>query len=249
MDELLTRVLEAHGGLDAWSKVTEVTVRLALDGPFWDGVGWPQIRGLQTVTLDPAREYITFTPFLGDGRTAVYQGDTDRVRILDPAGHVVAEGDNVGATFPPYDETARWDQLQVAYFTGTANWNYLTEPFLFTYPGVEAHEIEPWEEDGETWRRLAVRFPPNLPNHNPDQTFYYDADFRQRRMDYAPDVTGNAPIAHYTHDPVTYDGFVFYTRRLVHFRDAEGQADQSVAPITIDVKPISVDLRPGDAAN
>jgi hypothetical protein len=59
---------------------------------------------------------------------------------------------------------------------GTANWNYLVEPFLFTYPGVTATEIEPWHEDGETWRRLAVTFPAELPNHNPRQTFYYGDD-------------------------------------------------------------------------
>lgn len=93
--------------------------------------------------------------------------------------------------------------------------DYLTEPFVFTYPGVEAREVEPWDEDGETWRRLAVTFPPTIANHNPDQVFYYDESFMQRRMDYSPDVTANPPIAHYTHDPKTFDGFVFPTRRRV----------------------------------
>ena len=41
-----------------------------------------------------------------------------------------------------------WDVLQLAYFIGYAMWNYLTTPFLFTYPGVEAREIEPWHEAG-----------------------------------------------------------------------------------------------------
>jgi hypothetical protein len=80
---------------------------------------------------------------------------------------------------------------------------------VFTYPGVTAREIEPWHEDGETWRRLAVTFPPAIANHNPDQVFYYDQDVMQRRMDYSPDVTGNPRIAHYTRDPKTFDGFVF----------------------------------------
>ena len=51
-----------------------------------------------------------------------------------------------------------WDAIQVAYFASAAMWNYLTEPFGFTYPGVQAREIEPWNENGETWRRLAVTF-------------------------------------------------------------------------------------------
>ena len=41
---------------------------------------------------------------------------------------------------------------------------------------------------------------------------YSDDQLRQRRMDYSPDVTGNPPVAHYTHDPQTFDGFVFPTR-------------------------------------
>jgi hypothetical protein len=58
--------------------------------------------------------------------------------------------------------------------TSAAVSNHLTEPFVFTYPGVNTHEIEPWQENGETWRRLAVTFPPSNANHNPDQGFYYD---------------------------------------------------------------------------
>ena len=54
-----------------------------------------------------------------------------------------------------------------------------------TYPDVEAHEIDPWQEAGETWRRLAVTFPPSNANHNPDQIFYYDVKYMQRRMEYS----------------------------------------------------------------
>jgi hypothetical protein len=85
-----------------------------------------------------------------------------------------------------------------------------------------------------------VRFPRGNANHNPDQTFY-DEDFLQRRMDYSPEVTGAPPVAHYTHDPKTLDGFVFYTRRLVRLHDADGVADQRFAGTTIDVDSVAVD--------
>jgi hypothetical protein len=241
MDELLARVLDAHGGLDSWSKVATVTAQLSLDGPFWDWRGWPDIRQRQTATLDAHREHITFTPFTGRNLTAVFDVAPERVQIQDADGKVLNQRDNPAASFPPYDDSVVWDAEQLAYFTGTANWNYFTEPFLFTYPGVEAHEVDPWDEDGETWRRLAVHFPSSLPNHNPDQTFYYDKDFLLRRMDYSPDVTGSSPIAHYTHDPKVFDGFVFYTRRLVHLRNPEGVADQSFSPITVVTDSVSVE--------
>ena len=45
----------------------------------------------------------------------------------------------------------------------------------------------------------------------------------------------------YTHDPETFDGFVFPIRRLVHRRDADGVADQRVAAISIDIDTVAVE--------
>ena len=62
----------------------------------------------------------------------------------------------------------------------------------------------------------------------------------QRRMDYSPQVTSRAPIAHYTPDHKTFDGFVFPTRRIAYRRDQHGIADQSLAVITLDLDDITV---------
>ena len=107
----------------------------------------------------------------------------------------------------------------MAYFTSAATWNYLTAPFVFTYPDVTAHEIEPWRENGSTWRRLAVTFRPGIANHNPDQVFYYDDEFMLRRMDYSPDVTGSPRVAHYTHNPRASTASSSRRCRLVHLHD------------------------------
>jgi hypothetical protein len=165
------------------------------------------------------------------------------VTIQTTDGEVLDERTDPRSSYPlPFDPfTTPWDAIQVAYFTSAAVWNYLTEPFGFTYPGVEAREIEPWDEHGERRRRLAVRFPKTNANHNPDQVFYFDENFMQRRIDYSPDVTGKPPVADYIHDPKTFDGFVFPTRRLVHLRDADGNAVGSLARITIDIDTIMLE--------
>ena len=162
--------------------------------------------------------------------------------ITTEDGRVVEERVNPRGSFPTtfVDNSTPWDAIQVAYFTSAAVWNYLTAPFVFTQPGVEAREIAPWTEDAQTWRRLAVTFPNTIANHNAVQVFYYDDTFMQRRMDYSPDVTGNPPVAHYTHDHKTFDGFVFPTRRLVHLHDSSGVANQQFAPITIEVAAVTV---------
>ncbi len=107
-------------------------------------------------------------------------------------------------SFDGYDHSTPWEAAQVSYFSSYAMWTYLTSPFLFTYPGVEAHEIEPWQEDGQTWRRLKVTFPDTIVTHSQEQTFYYDADGMQRRMDYIVDINGSVEIAHLIGDLPTF---------------------------------------------
>jgi hypothetical protein len=233
MSDLLEGVLAAHGGLDRWRATSKLTASVEVDGPFWDWRGWPRIRRPQTLTIDTRREHITLTPFTDGQLTATFSASPATVEIRDAAGTVVEASDDPLAVYPPYTDAVKWGRVELAYFMGTANWNYFVEPWLFTYPGVTATEIDPWPEGGETWRRLAVTFPADLPNHNADQVFYYGDDLLLRRMDYSPDVTGNSRIAHYVSDPVTADGLVFYRKRAVHLRDAAGLANRDFAVITI----------------
>ena len=65
MDELLSAVLDAHGGLDNWQNVRTLTVRFSRGGPFWAARGWP-ILANEKVTLDAHREHIEFTPAVND---------------------------------------------------------------------------------------------------------------------------------------------------------------------------------------
>jgi hypothetical protein len=243
MDILLSSVLDAHGGLRNWKAVTRLTAHLSLGGPFWAARGWPGVYSNQTVTLDPHREHITFAPFTAHDRMSVLDVDPERVAITTGGGRVIEERLEPRASFPPdfVDASTPWDAIQVAYFASAAVWNYLTAPFVFTLPGVEAVEIAPWAEGAKIWRRLAVKFPKTLANHNAEQVFYYDEAFMQRRMDYSPDVTGKPPVAHYTHDHRTFDGFVFPTRRLVHLHAANGVANQEFAPISMDIVSVAVD--------
>jgi len=240
-NELLRNVLDAHGGPENWSRVGSFSTKFTIGGPFWSWRGGPEADLPRTADLDAQREHISMTPFLAPEGVAVFDVDPERVTIQTPRGEVVEQRLDPRSSFPPFDLlTTKWDAIQVAYFAGYAIWNYLTQPFSFTYPSVEVREIKPWDEDGQTWRRLAVWFPKANANHNAEQVFYYDAAFMLRRMDYSPEVTGNAPVAHYTHDPETFDGFVFPTHRLVHLHDANGIADQSFAAITVDIDRVSV---------
>ena len=84
----------------------------------------------------------------------------------------------------------RWDPLHLAYFNGYAMWTYLTTPFFMAMPGFKVTEISPWQEGGESWRGLRVRFPDDIASHSKEQDFYYGDDFLLRRHDYHVDVAG-----------------------------------------------------------
>jgi hypothetical protein len=239
MSDLLDGVLAAHGGLNRWERVSSLVVTGSLGGPFWAAKGWPDVYRDQRVTVDARAFDITFEPYPGPGQLSHLRADPERLEIRDASGEVVQARDRPRESFPSTERSAPWDAIQTAYFTSCAMWNYLMAPFLFTFPGVVSEEIAPWDEDGTTWRRLAVTFPAELPNHNPDQVFYFDDDLLLRRLDYRPEVT-DAPIAHYTDGHRTFDGLVVPTRRRVYVRDAAGHRIQDVMPITIDIEEVAV---------
>src|ERR687891_1811834 len=70
-----------------------------------------------------------------------------------------------GHLLPAISANRKWDKLHAGYFNSYALWGYLTTPFLYTYPGFETQEIEPWYEDGERWRVLQVTFPDGYAAH------------------------------------------------------------------------------------
>ena len=233
MDNLLSMVVEAHGGLDRWLPVKTMTVRAAVTGEFWARKGQPGILGDVTFEIDAWHQVVTLTPFAGAGTASHFDGASDSVGIRKN-GRVVQRS-NVRSSFDGFDRASAWEQFQAAYFISYGMWNYMTEPFMLTYPGIQAQEIEPWEEDGERWRRLQVRFPRTITTHSREQVFYFDDSGMQHRLDYAPEVNGNSLVAQYQYDPKTFDGIVVPTRRVVHRRSEAGVADMSTSAILIEI--------------
>ncbi|MFI5613411.1 hypothetical protein [Amycolatopsis sp. NPDC051903] len=142
-------------------------------------------------------------------------------------GGVVAERDDPRRLFDGHPAGALWSELwselQAAYFEGYSFWTHLTTPFLLARHDVDITEIEPWHENGETWRRVRVEFPEHLVTHNRGQTPHFGADdFLLRRHDYSPGLLGNPLTAHYTTEYRTFDGFAFPTRRYVLRREPDG---------------------------
>ncbi|MFI1440477.1 hypothetical protein [Streptomyces fructofermentans] len=234
MDALLDHVIAAHGGLDQWKNHSTLTARVTYGGPFWEFKGNPDFAGSYAVEADLQKQHFRQVQE-ATGRTVVFSKLDDRVSLSEADGTVVDELDGPRATFDGYAPDTQWSLAQEAYFSSYAVWHYLLEPYLFAWPGVEAHEVEPWTEGDTVWRGLSVTFPESVDTHNTTESYYFDDAGLLRRMDYAPEVNGRPPVAHYVRQQDSFHGIVVPTERHVHGRNEDGTPDLSAIPITVDV--------------
>jgi hypothetical protein len=236
MNTLLQTVLDAHGGLPRWQQATSISATVTISGGLWTIKGHPEgLRDVRMVvgTSQPRNEIAPFGPGRGDFRP-------DRVWISGPDGRILQDRSDPLASFAGHVRTTPWDKLHELYFTGYAFWNYFNTPFLFTLPGVETEEIGSHLENGETWRRLAVRFPDGFPTHSRDQTFYFNQAGLLQRIDYVTDVAGGV-ASHYCFDPVTVSGLVFPTLRRVVQRTPAGPKISGSTAVLVLVSDLRVD--------
>jgi hypothetical protein len=245
-DRLLDLAIATAGGQGLWNTLRGLKIDISIGGPIWAMKGWPPEKTFdQILTLDTVREHIVFSPFTRSDQRMVFDAATDSVTMQTLDGEPVETLAPARAGFKGMLRNSAWDALHLGYFLGYACWNYFTTPFLFNYPDVQVREIEPWREAGQTWRRLQVRFPPQIATHNPDQVFYFDTLGMQRRMDYITEVNGSTLVGHYTSRYKTFDGLMVATRRRVFRRNPDNSVNLNLASITLDIREVEL-IRSGD---
>lgn len=217
---LLDLAIAAHGGIEAWQRLRCLEIDLTIGGNIL-ALRWksPRPRPL-SLLIDTGRVRATLRPFPKEGMRGVLEGNS--VTIETESGAVTAR-----RVMPGGAKARRgwiWDDLDLLYFLGYALWNYSVTPFVFTWPGFQCAETEPWREsDGSLWRRLQVTYPADIPTHSRQQTFYFDKNGLLRRLDYTAEVFGSfARAAHYCYDHKVFDGLVFPTHRMVFTRGRSG---------------------------
>jgi hypothetical protein len=234
MNDLLDRALAAHGGLDRWRGLTNVSADLSIGGALWDVKGQNGL--FKTTTYDAdLRRQDALVGYVGAGAHDV-RFTPDRLELRDVHGNLLEMRDHPRASFAGHVNETPWDELHAAYFTAYALWTYFTLPFLYTYPGFELTEIEPWTENAETWRRLKAVFPPNIASHTREQTSYFGPDGLLRRHDYSVDVLGGSTGAHYVEDYRTCDGIQVPFWRRIYPLGPDNQRVPEPILISIDIE-------------
>jgi hypothetical protein len=230
--DLLERSIEAHGGIERYRAASEIGVHVRC-------TGWAFVMRFQrgkladfTGTISTAEPRATLSPYPRPGQRGIFERDA--VRIESDSGELVAERRNPRAAFRGVRHAIWWDDLDLLHFAGYALWNYMSAPFMFLRPGFELEELEPWAENGETWRRLHVAFPPDVPTHSREQDFYFDETGILKRLDYTAEVFGSwAKATHYCWDHEEYSGLVVATRRKAMPRRRNGRPVNAVNIVSL----------------
>ncbi|MGA5551040.1 hypothetical protein [Streptomyces pseudogriseolus] len=232
MSDLLTTVLDAHGGRARWEEADRITARQFFGGALWGLKGHPGALDDVEVVVDLKRQFVSQKPFFdADHHTSF---TADRVAVETSGGDVVEELTDPRASFAGHDLMTPWTRLQLAYFSGSAMWTYLAEPISLTFPGVRTEEIDPFTEEGEKYRRLRVVFPDDIATLSTEQVLYVDSDGLIRRRDYSVETAGNTPGAHFVSGHQEVDGLVIPTTREIYSRDENG--NKVPEPLVVSVR-------------
>jgi hypothetical protein len=237
MNDLLKLAIEAHGGLVKWQALQRVEAELRIGGALWTFTGQAGLfADARYVAPLHAQRGILFDGLGSERQRSIFA--PERVRLETAGGTLLEERaaprDSFGGTGP-------WDRIHAAYFSSYAMWNYLTQPFLYALPGFNVEELAPWEEQGETWRRLKIVYPGDVVGHTREQVSYFGPDGLLRRHDYSVDVLGGATGANYAFAYREVNGIMVPMQRRVFGRQADGRMTAEPLLVSIDIARIAFD--------
>jgi hypothetical protein len=238
MTPLLQLAIDAHGGLERWSKVRTIVACASITGAIWAVKGQANYLDEIVMRVDTQQQRIV-TDFPKKDKRLTYEPDC--VTLESPTGYISQERNDPEASFIGQARETPWDPLHVAYFQGEALWTYLNTPFLYAQPGFVTEEIAPIDVEGERWRRLKVTFPANIKSHCQEQISCFGADGLLRRHDYTVDILGGATGLNYAYDYQNVDGLMLFTRRRVYAYEGDYVKVPTPVLVNIDITHIALE--------
>jgi hypothetical protein len=237
---LLDEVMSAYGGASRWEQIDSIKIHQIVGGGLWPLKGVDGIINDSTVEIRLKEERVWHRPLPRPGLRSSFRPDRVEIETDEDSPHAVETLTSPRDSFTGHTIETPWSMLQLAYFAGYAMWTYLSEPYSLTLPGVSTEELGEWNENGQTWRRLGVRYPSNIATHSAEQVLYVDPDGLLRRRDYVVDIAAGSPAAHYMDDHREFDGIILPVRRIVYGRDENGHAVPDFVTVTIDIDDVKV---------
>lgn len=231
--ELLSKIIEAHGGMDRWKAYQQVDATIVTGGGFFALKGVLQDSDPRRITVWLHEERLSLDQYGAPDQRAMFTPERVAVEKLD--GTLVAERYAPKDSFAGHQMNTPWDPLHRAYFNGEALWTYLTTPFLLAMNGVRVEETEPWRVGSETWRVLRAYFPGSIETHSLVQDFFFGEDLMLRRQDYSVNVAGGFAAAQHISDYVVADGISVPTKRRAYTRGPDRLPVREMLMVSIDI--------------
>jgi hypothetical protein len=239
--ELLDLALHGAGGLEPFRAAREISVAMHGSGTAIRSKRFGWIPGEIEARCSTQEQRTVISPFPKQGQRGVFTPTEVRIESLEDCA-VLSSRHNPRQKFPGGRRLVWWDDLDFLYFSGYAMWGYLLAPYSFLWKGVEAREVEPWQEGSETWRRLQVTYPAGSHVHSSQQIYYFDSGGRLRRNDYTAEVFGSfAKSAHLCDKHKRFDGLVVPTRRRVYGRRRDNKPRPRPTLVSIDIHTAKVE--------
>jgi hypothetical protein len=239
MNDLLARILDAHGGVERWENYSKVEATIVSGGGFFPLKRVLQDSNPRSMTVWLHEQRSSVSPYGSPDQRTMFT--PDRIAIEKFDGTLVAERIAPRDSFAGHQMSTPWDPLHRAYFNGEALWTYLTAPFLLAMNGVRVEEIEPWREGAEIWRVLRAFFPGSIETHSLVQEFYFGEDLMLRRHDYSVNIAGGFAAAQLTSEYVEADGIRLPTKRRAYTRGPDQRPIPEMLMVFIDVSQVRFD--------
>jgi hypothetical protein len=237
MNELLARIIEAHGGIGRWNSYEKVEATIVSGGGFFPLKGVVQDSEPRRMIVWLHEQRSSVAPYGAADQRTMFTPDRVAIEKLD--GTIVAERRDPRDSFAGHQMSTAWDALHRAYFNGEALWTYLTTPFLLAMEGVTVEETEPWSEGTDTWRVLRAHFPGSIETHSLTQEFFFDEDLELRRHDYSVNIAGGFGASQLTFDYTVADGIRLPTTRRAYTRGPTSRPIMDMLMVSIDIRNVN----------
>lgn len=210
------KAIAAYGGRSVWENANFVEADVSVSGLAFI-LKWRPFFRHALLRQEVRAPVSRLTPI---GRAPGISGVLDRadVRLEDAQGRTIAERRQSRECFTAGRRLFWWDDLDMAYFSNYAFWNYFTLPALLMREEIVWSELRPG--------MLQARFPETIPTHNRIQQFRFDVDSGCLiQHDYTAEII--SPLATAANVVVQHsrnvDGLMFPSVRRVTPRSPDGK--------------------------
>ena len=236
MNELLAKIIDAHGGMERWNGHEKVDATIVSGGGLFPLKGVPQDSNPRRMTVWLHEERSSVALWCSRSAHDVHlRQDRHReaqwhagYRALRPQGLIC---------WPSDEHTVGSAASCLFQRRGSMD---LPHHALSSRDGPRANRgDELWREGAETWRVLRAYFPGSIETHCLVQDFFFGEDLLLRRHDYSVNIAGGFRAAQLTSDYAEANGIRLPTKRRAYTRGPDRRPILEMLMVSIDISDVS----------